>query len=142
MLSGGAHPARATPALRAFDEQLWRRDDGLTSPFARPFAGEGSHDPGYVAADSPGLRENGGQYTHAATWAALAYCRLGQGDRAAEFFPQVDPISHAATQGAAARYRVEPNMVAADFYSVPPCRSRRLDPVHRLLGMAVPRGRE
>ena len=69
----------------------------------------------------PGVRENGGQYTHAALWTVLAFARLGDGDRAAELFALLNPINHATRRAdASQRYRVEPYVVAADVYSQPP----------------------
>jgi cellobiose phosphorylase len=67
----------------------------------------------------PGVRENGGQYTHAAAWTAWAFARLGQGERAAELFHMLNPITHAETPEKVARYQVEPYVVAADIYSAP-----------------------
>ncbi|POF29134.1 GH36-type glycosyl hydrolase domain-containing protein [Roseibium marinum] len=123
VLSGQADPARATQAMAALDQHLVRRDDGLSLLFTPPF-GAGTdpetHDPGYIAGYPPGLRENGGQYSHAAMWAILAWARLGRGDRAAELFDLINPINHARTPEAIRRYKAEPYVVAADVYSVAP----------------------
>ncbi|QDL93516.1 hypothetical protein FDP22_00230 [Paroceanicella profunda] len=119
VLSGRADPARAAAAMVSFDAQLVRREAGLALLFTPPFDG-GAPDPGYIAAYPPGLRENGGQYTHAAAWAVLAWAGLGEGDRAAELFALLNPISHARTPEQAARYRTEPYVMAADIYSEPP----------------------
>jgi cyclic beta-1,2-glucan synthetase len=78
------------------------------------------HDPGYVRAYPPGIRENGGQYTHAATWLGWAHAALGDGERAARIFRLLNPILHAETADAAKRYRVEPYVLAADIYSCAP----------------------
>lgn len=116
VLSAAARPERAATALA---EALARlvRDDRLrlfTPPFDR-----GAADPGYVKAYPPGLRENGGQYTHAALWAVLACARLGQGAEAARLMALLNPIRHALTPEAATLYRVEPYVVAADVYDAP-----------------------
>jgi cyclic beta-1,2-glucan synthetase len=77
-------------------------------------------EPGYIKAYVPGVRENGGQYTHAAIWAAIAFAALDDGDRAAELFALLNPINHASTEAGVQRYKVEPYVVAADVYAVPP----------------------
>ncbi len=88
----------------------------------------------------PGIRENGGQYTHAATWVVLATALLGQGERAMELFGLLNPIHHADSPDKVARYKVEPYVVAADVYGVAAAhRPRRLDLVHRFGGLVVPR---
>jgi cyclic beta-1,2-glucan synthetase len=76
--------------------------------------------PGYIQGYVPGVRENGGQYTHAALWTVMAFARLGDGDRAMDLFALLNPINHARTPDAVSRYRVEPYVVAADVYSEPP----------------------
>ena len=87
----------------------------------------------------PGIRENGGQYTHAATWVVLATALLGRGDRAVELFDLLNPIHHAATPEDVARYKVEPYVVGGRrLRSAAAHRPRRLDVVHRLGGLAVP----
>ena len=77
------------------------------------------HDPGYIKGYLPGVRENGGQYTHAAIWVARAFAELGQGDRAVALFHLLNPIGHADTPEKMARYQVEPYVIAADIYSQP-----------------------
>jgi len=119
VLSGAAEPARAAAAMASLDEHLIRRGDGLALLFAPPFD-RTPRDPGYIKGYPPGLRENGGQYSHAAMWAVLAYAKLGEGGKAAELFALLNPIHHASTPAQAARYRVEPYVVAADVYSVAP----------------------
>jgi cyclic beta-1,2-glucan synthetase len=119
VLSGAADPARATEAMAALDTHLIRRDDALALLFTPPFDNT-ELDPGYIKGYPPGLRENGGQYSHAAMWAILAYTKLGDGDRAAELFALVNPIGHAATPEQIERYKVEPYVVAADVYALPP----------------------
>jgi cyclic beta-1,2-glucan glucanotransferase len=87
----------------------------LTPPFDKS-----TRDPGYIKGYPPGVRENGGQYTHAAIWIAWAFANLGQGDHAGELFRLLNPISHADTPEKMARYKVEPYVIAADIYSLPP----------------------
>jgi cyclic beta-1,2-glucan synthetase len=119
VLSGAADPQRALLAMTALDAHLIRREDRLALLFTPPFNAS-LHDPGYVKAYPPGVRENGGQYTHAATWSIFAYAALGKGDKAAELFGLLNPIHHADSAAAMQRYRVEPYVVAADIYSVAP----------------------
>ena len=76
--------------------------------------------PGYIKGYVPGVRENGGQYTHAAVWTVMAFARLGDHRRAWELFSLINPVRHGATAEAIATYRVEPYVVAADVYAVPP----------------------
>jgi len=119
VLSGGGDPIRASVAMASLDRHLIRKDDSLALLFTPPFDAT-SRDPGYIKGYPPGLRENGGQYSHAAMWAILAFAKLGQGDKAYDLFSLVNPINHAGTQEAVARYKVEPYVVAADIYSVAP----------------------
>ena len=119
VLSGAADPARAALAMASLESQLVRRDDGLALLFWPPFDTT-TLDPGYIKGYPPGLRENGGQYSHAAMWAILAHAQLGDGDRAADLFALLNPINHARTPAAAEHYKVEPYVVAADVYSVAP----------------------
>ena len=87
--------------------------------FTPPFD-KSTRDPGYIKGYLPGVRENGGQYTHAAIWTAWAFAKLGQGDRAMELFRMLNPINHADTLENTMRYKVEPYVIAADIYSVSP----------------------
>jgi cyclic beta-1,2-glucan synthetase len=98
---------------------LVRPDPGLALLFAPPFD-RTPLDPGYIKGYPPGLRENGGQYSHAAMWAVLAQAKLGDGDAAHGLFAMLNPINHALTPADAERYKVEPYVVAADVYSTPP----------------------
>ncbi|PWK59057.1 cyclic beta-1,2-glucan synthetase [Silicimonas algicola] len=123
VLSGAADPVRATRAMESMTEHLIRSDPGLALLFTPPFDAT-PHDPGYIKGYPPGLRENGGQYSHAAMWAILALCRMGDGDAAARLFALVNPINHSLTPDEAARYKVEPYVVAADVYSTPPHEGR------------------
>jgi cyclic beta-1,2-glucan synthetase len=119
VISGAAEPARAARAMAAVDEQLVRRSDGLALLFTPPFD-RTPLDPGYIKGYPPGIRENGGQYTHAATWSAIAFAALGDGDKAAELFSLLNPINRTSTRADVQRYKVEPYAVAADVYSVAP----------------------
>jgi cyclic beta-1,2-glucan synthetase len=119
VISGAAEPARAARAMAAMEERLIRRGDGLALLFAPPFDLT-PLDPGYIKGYPPGVRENGGQYTHAAAWSAIAFAALGDGDRAAELFSILNPINRARTRADVQRYKVEPYVVAADVYSVAP----------------------
>jgi cyclic beta-1,2-glucan synthetase len=119
VLSGAAEPQRATQAMESVTERLVRNDDQLILLFTPPFD-RTEHDPGYIKGYPPGIRENGGQYTHAALWAVWAFVELRQGDRAEALFRLLNPIYHSDTPEKAARYRVEPYVVAADVYSVEP----------------------
>lgn len=119
VLSRAAAPGRAARAMASLDRELIRRDDGLALLFAPPF----DHtplDPGYIKGYPPGVRENGGQYTHAATWSVMAFAAIGDGDKAAELFAMLNPINHSRTRADAHRYKVEPYAIAADVYSVEP----------------------
>jgi len=87
--------------------------------FTPPFENV-DRDPGYIKAYPPGIRENGGQYTHGSQWSIFALAKLGEGDRAGELFSLINPIHHADTREAAERYKVEPYVVCADVYSVAP----------------------
>ena len=84
--------------------------------FAPPFD-KTALDPGYIKGYPPGVRENGGQYTHAAMWSVMAFAALGEGDKAAELFAMLNPINHARTRADVHRYKVEPYVVAADVYA-------------------------
>jgi cyclic beta-1,2-glucan synthetase len=105
--------------MAAVDSQLINRDDGLALLFAPPFD-RTPLDPGYIKGYPPGIRENGGQYTHAAAWSVIAFARLGQAEKAAELFSMLNPISRTTTRAAVHRYKVEPYAIAADIYSVAP----------------------
>jgi cyclic beta-1,2-glucan synthetase len=118
VLSGAADPGRSECAMAAVDKQLVRRDDGLILLFAPPFD-RTAHDPGYIKGYPPGVRENGGQYTHAAIWSMIAFAMLGDGDAAAEVLSIVNPIKRSSTRADALRYKVEPYVACADIYAAP-----------------------
>ena len=105
--------------MEAVDRLLVRDEDRLVLLLAPPF--DRAHpDPGYIRGYPPGVRENGGQYTHAAAWVAWAFAALGDGERAVRLFGYLNPIGRSATLAEATRYAVEPYAVAADVYGAPP----------------------
>ena len=119
VISGAADKQRAAHAMAAVEQHLIRRGDGLVLLFTPPFD-HGTHDPGYIKGYVPGVRENGGQYTHAALWTLIATAMLGDGDGAGELFALINPINHSVTRAGLHKYRVEPYVAAADIYTVPP----------------------
>jgi cyclic beta-1,2-glucan synthetase len=119
VISAAGDPIRAACAMSAVESRLIRRDPGLALLFTPPFD-QAVPDPGYIKGYPPGIRENGGQYTHAATWSVIAYALLGQGHRAWELFSLLNPINRTSTRADVHRYKVEPYVVAADVYSVSP----------------------
>ncbi|HEX7668070.1 MAG TPA: hypothetical protein VF395_00720, partial [Polyangiaceae bacterium] len=123
VLSGAADTDRALLAVRAADEHLVREDDRLVLLLWPPFAST-VHDPGYIRAYPRGVRENGGQYTHAATWLGWAYTALGEGDRAERIFRLLNPVLRTRTSKDVALYRVEPYVLAGDVYSCAPSAAR------------------
>ncbi|HKP96050.1 MAG TPA: glucoamylase family protein [Fibrobacteria bacterium] len=119
VLSGAADSNRARQAMFSVEEYLVKRAEGLILLFTPPFD-QSDLDPGYIKGYLPGVRENGGQYTHAAAWVVAAFAELGEGDKAAELFSLLNPVNHAATRAGVYRYKVEPYVAAADVYAVPP----------------------
>ena len=119
VISGAAEPARGARAMAAVDQYLVRRPEGLVLVLTPPFD-RTAHDPGYIKGYLPGIRENGGQYTHAAAWTVLAFAALGDGDKAVELFRMLNPISRTASRATVQRYKVEPYVVAGDVYSESP----------------------
>ncbi len=119
VLSGAANPPHAERAMAAVEEYLVRRGDGVVLLFTPPFD-HSDVDPGYVKGYLPGVRENGGQYTHGAIWSVLAFAALGDGDKAGELFSILNPINHASTRAGVQRYKVEPYVMAADVYAESP----------------------
>jgi cyclic beta-1,2-glucan synthetase len=117
VLSGEGDPARQQQAMNAVMEKLVDEKDGLIRLFTPAFATT-PKDPGYIKAYPPGVRENGGQYTHAAIWVVLALAALKRGDDAWKAFKLLNPVNHALDQASAEHYRVEPYVVAADVYGV------------------------
>ncbi len=119
VLSGAGDAERSRAAMEALDRRLVRREHGLIQLLDPPFD-KSDLNPGYIKGYVPGVRENGGQYTHAAIWAAMAFARLGDNRRAWELFTMINPVSHAGSPEEMATYKVEPYVVAADVYAVPP----------------------
>ena len=119
VLSGAAEPTRAQAAMRAVDARLVRREDGLVCLLDPPFDNS-SLDPGYIKGYVPGVRENGGQYTHAAIWSAMAFAELGDITRAWDIWNLINPLAHGMSPEAIATYKVEPYVMAADVYAVAP----------------------
>jgi cyclic beta-1,2-glucan synthetase len=119
VISGAADPRRAARAMASAETHLVRKGDGVVLLFTPPFD-RTALEPGYVKGYVPGVRENGGQYTHAALWLLIAYGMLGEGDQAGDLMSLLNPISHSSTRAGMHRYKVEPFVVAADVYSMPP----------------------
>jgi cellobiose phosphorylase len=119
VISGAGDPSRARQAMQSVDQRLVRRDPGLIQLFDPPFD-QSSLNPGYIKGYIPGVRENGGQYTHGAIWVAMAFALMGDRERAWELFGLLNPIHHGGTPAQIATYRVEPYVVAADVYAVAP----------------------
>ena len=119
VLSGAGDPERVRQAMQAVDERLVRREHGLIQLLDPPFD-QSELDPGYIKGYVPGVRENGGQYTHGAIWAAMAFAALGDSRRAWELTTLINPANHAKSPEAIATYKVEPYVMAADVYAVPP----------------------
>ncbi len=119
VLSGAGNPERSRTAMNAVDARLVRRDHALIQLLDPPFD-TSNLDPGYIRGYVPGVRENGGQYTHGAIWTAMAFAALGDGARAWELTAMINPVNHARTPEAAAAYKVEPYVVAADVYAHAP----------------------
>src|SRR5665647_735842 len=119
VISGAGDPERAHRAMAAVERELIHYKDRLALLFAPPFD-KTPLDPGYIKGYPPGIRENGGQYTHATLWSVMAFAALGEGDKAAKLFALLNPINNTGTRSDVHRYKVEPYVVAADVYSKPP----------------------
>ncbi len=119
VLSNAGDPQRARQAMASLDEHLVRRDAGLIQLLDPPFD-KTEQDPGYIRGYVPGVRENGGQYTHAAIWATMAFAQLGDNARAWELLRLINPVRHGSSSDAIAIYKVEPYVVAADVYAIAP----------------------
>ena len=117
LISGFADSQRSAHAMASVEEYLIRRGDGLVLLFTPPFD-DGELDPGYIKGYLPGVRENGGQYTHAAIWTLIAFAILGDGDRAGELFALLNPVNHASTRAGLYKYKVEPYVTAGDVYGI------------------------
>jgi cellobiose phosphorylase len=119
VISGAGDPARSLQAMQSVDQRLIRRDAGLVQLFDPPFD-KSPLNPGYIKGYIPGVRENGGQYTHGAIWTAMAFALMGESERAWGLFALLNPIHHGGTPHQIATYKVEPYVVAADVYAVAP----------------------
>ena len=119
VISGAADPSRARQGMENVNRRLVQRDDKLIRLFHPPFA-KSSVDPGYIKGYPPGVRENGGQYTHAAIWTAIAFAEMGETELAWEMATLLNPIRHATNPADTELYMVEPYVVAADIYSSEP----------------------
>jgi len=119
IISNGGDPIRARQAMAAVDQRLVRRDAQLIQLLDPPFD-KSDLEPGYIKGYVPGVRENGGQYTHAAIWTTMAFAMMGDNERAWEFFTMLNPVNHGCTPAAIERYKVEPYVMCADIYGAPP----------------------
>ena len=119
VISGAADPDRGARAMGAVERHLVNRRDGLIRLLTPPFD-QMSRDPGYIKGYVPGVRENGGQYTHAAVWTVLAFAALGEGDKAGELFRILNPVHRISSRASVQRYKVEPYVVAGDVYAEAP----------------------
>ena len=119
VLSGAGDPERSSKGMEALNERLVRREYGLIQLLDPPFD-KSAMNPGYIKGYVPGVRENGGQYTHAAVWATMAFAHMGDNRRAWELFSMINPVNHGKSAEGAAIYKVEPYVVAADVYAVSP----------------------
>jgi cyclic beta-1,2-glucan synthetase len=123
VLSGAGDGVRSRMAMEALSKYLIRSDIGIVQLLDPPFDKSGLN-PGYIKGYVPGVRENGGQYTHGAIWAAMAFAALGDDRRAWEIMTMINPLNHASTPEAMGIYKVEPYVVAADIYAVVPHEGR------------------
>ncbi len=121
VLSGAGRHTRARLAMEAVDKRLVRRHDALVQLLDPPFD-KSDLNPGYIKGYVPGVRENGGQYTQSAIWAAMAFAALGDSRRAWELLALINPVNHGKSAEGIGTYKVEPYVVAADVYAVPPIR--------------------
>jgi cellobiose phosphorylase len=119
VLSGAGDKARRRVAMASLDHQLVRREAGLVQLLQPPFD-RSAMDPGYIKGYVPGVRENGGQYTHAAIWTTMAFAELGDSVRAWELLDMINPVNHGIGSQAMQTYKVEPYVVTADVYAVAP----------------------
>ncbi|OZA51139.1 MAG: cyclic beta 1-2 glucan synthetase [Hydrogenophilales bacterium 17-61-76] len=119
VISGGGDPVRARQAMTAVDQRLVRRDKQIIQLLDPPFD-KSDLEPGYIKGYIPGVRENGGQYTHAAIWTTMAFAMQGDTERAWELFAMINPVNHGSTAEAIKRYKVEPYVMCADIYGVTP----------------------
>ncbi|MFU8764568.1 MAG: GH36-type glycosyl hydrolase domain-containing protein [Haliea sp.] len=119
VISKAGDPLRARQAMTAVDQRLVRREKQIIQLFDPPFD-TSNLEPGYIKGYIPGVRENGGQYTHAAIWATMAFAMMGDKERAWELYDMLNPVNHGSTPEAIERYKVEPYVMSADIYGVAP----------------------
>ncbi|MDH5319746.1 MAG: protein ndvB [Nitrospira sp.] len=119
VISGAADPDRGARAMAGVERHLVNRRDGLIRLLTPPFD-QMPRDPGYIKGYVPGVRENGGQYTHAAVWTVLAFAALGDGDKSGELFRMLNPVDRISSRANVQRYKVEPYVLAGDVYAEPP----------------------
>lgn len=119
ILSGAAEPARGARAMAAVEQNLIRRSDALILLLTPPF-NHTTHDPGYIKGYVPGIRENGGQYSHAAVWTLIAFAAMGDGNKAGELFRMLNPVNRSNSRASIQRYKVEPYVIAGDIYGEAP----------------------
>jgi cellobiose phosphorylase len=119
VISGAGEPSRSREAMQAVDQRLVHRTAGLIQLFDPPFD-KSPLNPGYIKGYIPGVRENGGQYTHGAIWTTMAFALMGDSQHAWDLFNLLNPVRHGTTAGQIATYKIEPYVVAADVYAVPP----------------------
>ncbi|MBU3154285.1 GH36-type glycosyl hydrolase domain-containing protein [Clostridium estertheticum] len=119
VISGAANKERATEAMKSLERYLIKEDNGMILLLTPPFS-KSSLEPGYIKGYVPGVRENGGQYTHAATWVILAFAKLYKGDTAAKLYNMINPINHTKTLPECERFKTEPYVMTADVYGKEP----------------------
>ena len=115
VISGAGQKNKQLQAIESLENHLVDKENGIIKLLDPPFE-KGKLEPGYIKSYLPGVRENGGQYTHSAIWAIIAEAMLGRGDKAVELYRMITPIEHARTKEAASKYKVEPYVIAADIY--------------------------
>ena len=119
VISGAASKERAVEAMKSLEHHLIKEDKGMIFLLTPPFS-KSALEPGYIKGYVPGVRENGGQYTHAATWVILAFAKLGKGNKAAKLYNMINPINHTKTLLQCERYKTEPYVMTADVYGKEP----------------------
>lgn len=115
VITGAGEQEKQIQAMESLENHLVDKENGIIKLLDPPFV-KGKLEPGYIKAYLPGVRENGGQYTHSAIWAVIAEAMLGKGDKAVELYRMITPIEHARTKESANKYKVEPYVIAADVY--------------------------
>jgi len=123
VLSGGGETERSAMGMKAVDKYLVRRDDAIIQLLDPPFD-KTDMNPGYIKGYVPGVRENGGQYTHAAIWTMMAFAALGENEKVWELFSLINPLNHGNTAALMGKYKVEPYVIAADVYGADPHKGR------------------